>query len=110
MTRGHVVRTDGPYSGLSRRFSASTFVLTGLMYVLWASVGGVVVVVVGLALAAVLSGIFAFDRLQAAALIITTLAAVTGGSAPFAVIRLQTLLGRVRAGGHGPEHGNPGQP
>lgn len=98
MTRERAVRTDGPCPGLFRRFFASTLVLTGLIYVVWATVGGVIVVFVGLALAAVLSRVFAFDRLQIAALIITTLAAVTGGSAPFAVVRLQTSLGRVRPG------------
>jgi hypothetical protein len=104
VTREHAVRTDSPYPGFFRRFSASTLVLTGLVYVLWATACGVIVVVAGLALASVLSRVFAFDRLQVAAFIITTLAAATGASAPLVVIRLQASLGRVRAGGHNHQH------
>lgn len=109
MTRGPTVRTGSPYPGLFRHFSPSTLVLTGLIYAAWGTVSAVVVIVIGLVLAVVLSWVFALERPQVAAVIITALAAVAGGSAPLAVTRLQASLGRARAGGRDDEQGGPGQ-
>lgn len=99
MSRGPGLRTGRRYSGIHKRFSTSTLILTGLIYVAWGTVSAVVVIVIGLVLAAVLSRIFVLDRPHVAAVIITALAAVAGLSAPIAVTRLQTSFGRTRVGG-----------
>lgn len=116
MTRGPTPRTGtrprtgASYPHLVRRLSASTLLLTGLIYVAWGTVSAVIVVVIGLFLAAAVSQVSTLDRSYVAAVIITALTAVAGSTAPMAVPRLQTSLGRAKTARREREHNGPPQP
>jgi hypothetical protein len=79
-----------------RRPFASTAALIALLYVAWAMISTVLVMLVGVTLASVVSRELTLDRPRVTAVIVTGLAAVAGLGAPTAISRVLEVRRRVR--------------
>lgn len=71
-----------------------------LVYAAWSIASAAVIIMIGQALAALVSRTLPLSRADAAAGIVTALAAVAGLSAPAAVARLRLDPARIRARRH----------